>query len=70
MHLLRASGSGPAALVLAGPVFLKVKIKFHLYKKQVIKNCVNFELVSLVILSCNRLKRLIKRCKNTGHPRI
>ena len=37
MHLPRASGSGPAALVLAGQV---VKIKFHLYKKQVIKNFV------------------------------
>ena len=28
-------GNGPAALVLAGPVFLKVKVKFHFYEKQV-----------------------------------
>ena len=33
----RANGSGSAAPVLARPVFLKVKIKFHFYKKQVIK---------------------------------
>ena len=33
---IRAGGIGPAALVLARPVFfLKVKREFYLYKKQV-----------------------------------
>ena len=32
----KAGGSGPAVLGLAGPVFLKVKIKSYFYKKQVI----------------------------------
>ena len=32
----RASGNGPAAPVLTGPVFFKVKMKFQFYKKQVI----------------------------------
>ena len=38
-HGFSAGGNGPAALVLAGTVFLKVKklIKVHVYKKQVIK---------------------------------
>ena len=31
----RAGGNGPAALVLAKPVFLKVIMNFHFYKKQV-----------------------------------
>ena len=31
----RADGSGPAAPVMARPVFLKVKVKFHCYKKQI-----------------------------------
>ena len=32
----RAGRIGPAAPVLAGPVFLKVKTKFHFCKRQVI----------------------------------
>ena len=32
----RAGGNGLAALVLAGPVFLKVKMKVYFYNKQVI----------------------------------
>ena len=37
-HGFRASRNGPAALVLAGPVFSQgEKIKVHFYKKQVIK---------------------------------
>ena len=58
----RASGNGPAALVLAKPVFLKVIMNFHFYKKQVInKNkvmnksaSVTFRLVRLIILSYSR----------------
>ena len=52
----RAGGNGPAAPVLAKPVFLKVKIKIHFHKKQVIKKSASviFELVRLIILSYNR----------------
>ena len=32
VHLYKISGNGPAAPVLAGLVFLKVKIKFHFTK--------------------------------------
>ena len=32
----RAGGIGPAAQLLAGPVFLKIKAKFHFCKRQVI----------------------------------
>ena len=35
--VFRAGGNGPAALVLAGPVFVKVKMEVHFYKKQVVK---------------------------------
>ena len=31
----RVGKNGPTALVLAKPVFLKIKIKFHVYEKQV-----------------------------------
>ena len=53
---IRAGGNGPAAPVLAGPVFLKVKVKFHFYNKQVINitASVIFGLVRLIILSYNR----------------
>ena len=53
--LYRASGNGPAAPVLAGPVFLKVKMKFIFYKKQVINESASviFRLVRLIILSYN-----------------
>ena len=52
----RAGGNGPAAPVLAGPVFLKVKMKFKFYKKQLMnKNAsVIFVLIRLIILSYNR----------------
>ena len=52
----RVSGNGLAAPVLAGPVFLKVKMKFNFYKKQVINksSSVIFVLVKLTILSYNR----------------
>ena len=55
-NYLRADRNGPAAPVLARPVFLKVKITFHFYKKQVIKksDSVIFGLTSLIILSYNR----------------
>ena len=51
----RAGGNGPAAPVLAGPVFLKVKMKFNFYKKQVINKSASviFGLVRLIILSYN-----------------
>ena len=54
--LHRAGGNGPAAPVLAGPVFLKVKINFHFYKNQVTKKSasVTFGLVKLIILTYNR----------------
>ena len=53
---IMAGGNVPAALVLAGPVFLKVKMKFNFYKKQVINKgaSVIFGLVRLIILSYNR----------------
>ena len=46
----RAGGSCPAAPVLARPVFLKAKIKFHFYKKQVINKSASmiFGLVGLI----------------------
>ena len=52
----RAGGNGPAAPVLAGPVFLKVKMKFKFYKKQVINKSASviFGLVTLIILSYKR----------------
>ena len=31
----KAGGSGPTALVLAGPVFLRVKLNFNFYKKHI-----------------------------------
>ena len=61
----RASGIGAAAPVLAGPVFLKVKVKYHFYKKQIIYKSASviFELVRLIILSYIRWKKHIKRCR-------
>ena len=52
----RAGGIGPAAPVLAGPVFLKVKTKFHFCKKQVINKsaCVILGFIKTIILSYNR----------------
>ena len=48
-----AGRNGQAAPVLAGPVFLKVKIKFNFFKKKVINKSTSviFGLVRLVILS-------------------
>ena len=59
-----AGRNGPAAPVLAGPVFLKVKMKFNFYKKEVSNKSagVIFGLVRLIILSYNRQKRHIMRC--------
>ena len=53
MLLHRAGRNGPAALVLAGPVFLKVKMKFNFYKKQEINKSASVivGLVRLIILS-------------------
>ena len=52
----KAGRNGPAAPILARPVFLKVKIKVHLYKKQLIKKSASviFGVVRLIILSYNR----------------
>ena len=52
----RAGGNGPAAPVLAGPVFLKVKMKFNFYKKQLMNKSASviFVLFRLIILSYNR----------------
>ena len=49
----RAGGNGPAAPVLAGPVFLKVIIKFQFYIKHVINKSASviLGLVRLIILS-------------------
>ena len=51
-----ASGSGPAAPVLAGSVFLKVKLNFNCYEKQVINKSASviFGFVRLIILSYNK----------------
>ena len=45
----RAGRNGLATLVLVGPVFLKVKIKLHFYKKQVVNKSASviFGLVKL-----------------------
>ena len=52
----RAGGNGPAAPVLAGPVFLKVKMKFNFYKKQLMNKSASmiFVLFRLIVLSYNR----------------
>ena len=52
----RAGGNGPAAPVLARPVFLKVKMKFNFYKKQLMNKSASmiFVLFRLIILSYNR----------------
>ena len=66
----RVGGNVPATLVLARPVFLKVKIKFHFYIKQVINKSVSviFGLVRLSILSYNRQEKHINRCKIIDKP--
>ena len=52
---IRASGIGPAAPVLARPVFLKVKAKFLLQKVSNKQSAsVILGLVRLIILSYNR----------------
>ena len=47
---VRASGNGPAALILAAPVFLKIKINFHFCKKQVVNKSASviIDLVRLI----------------------
>ena len=54
--LCRACRNGLAAPVLAGPVYLKVKIKFHFYRNRVISKSTSVivGLVRLIILSYNR----------------
>ena len=51
-YILRAGRRGPAALVLAGSIFLKVKTKFHIYKMPVISKIASviFGVVRLIIL--------------------
>ena len=62
--ICRADGSSPAAAVLARPDVLKIKLKFHFYKTQIMSKSasVNFGLVRLIILSYDRLKKHINRC--------
>ena len=52
----RAGGNDPAAPVLARPFFLKIKIKFHFYKNQVINKSASVivGLIRLIIISYNR----------------
>ena len=54
-HGFRAGENGLAALVLAGPIFLKVKNKSLFLQKQVIKKSASmiFGLVRLVLLGYN-----------------
>ena len=49
----RAGGNDPAAPVLAGPVFFKVKMKFKFYKKQLMNKSASviFVLIRLIILN-------------------
>ena len=49
----RASRNGPAVPILAGPVYLKVKMKLNFYKKEVLNKSagVIFGLVRLIIIS-------------------
>ena len=51
-HGDKAAVNGLVGQVLAGPRFLKVKTKFHFYKKQIINKSarVVFRLVKVVIL--------------------
>ena len=55
----RAGGIGPAAPVLAGPVFLKVKTKFHFCKRQVINKSASviLGLIKLIILDRKGISR-------------
>ena len=52
IYIYRVGGNGLTVLVLAGPVFLKVKMKFNFCKKQVINKSASviFGLVRLIIL--------------------
>ena len=51
-----AGGNGPAAPVLAVPFFLKVKLSFNCYEKQVLNKSASviFAFVRFIILSYNR----------------
>ena len=55
----KAGRSNPTTPVLAGPVFLKVKIKYHFYKKQAINKSASviFGLVRLIILDRKGISR-------------
>ena len=71
--MFRASGNGPVAPVLAGPVSSQgKKIKVHFYKKQVIKKSASmiFGLVRLIILGYNGRRRHMKKCTIIGCPHI
>ena len=66
----KAGGSSLVVLVLAGPVFLKVKIKVNFYKKQVINKSASviFELARLIVLSYSRQKSLSRGVRlSTAH---
>ena len=60
--------AGPADLVMAGPVILKVKINFYFDKAK--SASVIFGLVRLIILVDNRQKKNIKMCSIIDHLRI
>ena len=55
-YLDRAGGNGPAAPVLARQIFLKRKMKFNFYKRQMINRNASaiFGLARLIVLSYNR----------------
>ena len=65
----RAGGIGPAAPVLAGPVFSQGKSKIPFLQKASNKQSASV-ILGLIILSYNRQKRHIMRCKIIGRPRI
>ena len=56
LHIYQAVATGPAGLVLAGPLSLKAKIKFHFTQNQIINGSgrIIFSLVRLVILQCSK----------------
>ena len=68
----RAGGIGPDASVLAAPVLSQGKSKIPFLQKASNKqsSSVILGLIRLIILSYNRQKRHIKRCKIIGCPRI
>ena len=66
-----AVANGPAGVVLAGPVFLKVKAKFHFLWKQVINKSASLilNLLGLLRILCfDGQERKIKKIKIIGLP--